>query len=60
MSISEYKCNGGYQPGVSAAPKPTGNAVSPSLLLPGAFLMAMRAQLLAPLMFVNFRFPTLF
>jgi hypothetical protein len=30
------------------------------LLLPGTLLMAMRAQLLAPLMFIYFRFSSLF
>jgi len=30
------------------------------LLLPGALLMTMRAQLLAALMLINFRFPTFF
>jgi hypothetical protein len=32
----------------------------PELLLPGALLMTMRAQLLAPLMLINFRFSTFF
>jgi hypothetical protein len=30
------------------------------LLLPGAFLMTMGAQLLAPFMFIDFGFPTFF
>ncbi len=33
---------------------------STRLLLPGALLMTMRAQLLAALMLVDLRFPTLF
>jgi predicted membrane protein len=32
----------------------------PGLFLPGALLMAMRAQLLAPFVLVNFCFPTFF
>jgi hypothetical protein len=31
-----------------------------ALLLPGALLMAMRAELLAPFMFINLRFATFF
>jgi hypothetical protein len=31
-----------------------------NLLLPGAFLVAMQAQLLAPFVFVDFGFPTFF
>jgi hypothetical protein len=38
-----------------------GTSMSPRerLLLPGALLMAIRAQLLAPFMFVDFGFPSL-
>jgi hypothetical protein len=42
---------------LEGAPRPNSG---PGLLLPGALLMAMRAQLFAALMFVNFRFSTFF
>src|SRR6266705_2500297 len=55
LFISEYKWNGGYQLWFPPL-EPTGNADLPPLLLPGALLMTMRAQLLTQLMFVNLCF----
>jgi len=59
LFVSEYKWNGGYQFWFPPL-EPTGQSRSALLLLPGALLMAIRAQFLTPLMFINFCFSTLF